>query len=88
MSDDIIITIESSFSHFATSSTAKVEITPVPVAESRLMQVIGESVVTATGGRDGQLRLSFSNGHLLVIYDDSKIYESYRIFIDNTEIII
>jgi hypothetical protein len=78
----ITITIESAFSY---KNDLAVD---VPVSESNLMELLGSSVLTATGDENGTLSLLFSNRQTLKIYDTSKRYESYTIAYDGGEIVI
>lgn len=86
--NDFSITIESSFSHSKPGRLSDVERSRVPVRESQLMQLLGESVDSAHASADGTLRLGFSNGHVLACFDDTPLYEAYRIKLGDEEIIV
>jgi hypothetical protein len=49
------------------------------VSSFDLMQLVQSKVSHAAGDQAGTLSLTFENGHVLKIYDDSEQYESYRI---------
>jgi hypothetical protein len=76
---DISITIESSFSHQQDSSESSGQVVNVPVSESDLMQLLGQSVAEVSASRDGTLVLTFTNGHVFKCFDDSRQFESYHI---------
>ena len=86
--NDVSITIESCFAHSRHGGLGDVERTRVPVRESQLMQLLGESVESAHASADGTLRLRFTNGHVLACFDDSPQYEAYRIKLGEEEIIV
>lgn len=87
-SREVSITIESCFVHSDQHGYGDGQQIDVPVIESRLMQLLGASILLASADADGTLRLKFSNGHTLVCLDDSPRYEAYRINIGNEEIIV
>jgi hypothetical protein len=60
----------------------------VPIQESRLTQLIGTSVTgTDVDGR-GTFVLSFSNGHVLHVIEDTEQYECYQLRIGAETIIV
>ncbi|MHC4525129.1 MAG: DUF6188 family protein [Planctomycetota bacterium] len=79
---EITITIESSFSYQSDQMIS------VPVKKSDLMNLLGISVKEVQGDKNGTLSLTFTNGEILKIYDNSEQYESYRIAYKGTEIIV
>ena len=76
--DEISITIESRFlirdpqGHEATFEDA-------PRGAASLVSLLADSVIGVSGEEDGTLRLSFTKGGILEVYDSSKEYESYQI---------
>lgn len=80
--ENILITVASAFSYKDDFVVA------VPVRESALMELVGSSVLAATGDEDGTLSLLFNNGQTLKVLDTSKHYESYTIAHGSNEIII
>lgn len=87
-SKDVSITIEACFMHSIPGDAGGSKPTQVPLHESRLMQLAGESIESAQASADGTLSLTFTNGHRLVIYDDTPQYEAYRIRLGGEEIIV
>ena len=73
------ITTESCFAHSLPGEACDSGRAHVPVCDSRLMQLLGESIECAEASSDGTLSLRFANGHRLVFYDDTPQYEAYRI---------
>jgi hypothetical protein len=82
------VTIESTFEHSSGQQGDRPMHSVVPVKESRLMLLVGRSVVTATIERPGTLVLRFDDGQTLWCLDDSQEYESYRISCKDREIIV
>ena len=87
-SNDASITIESCFAHSAHDDLRNDERSRVPVRESRLMQLLGESIESAHASAQGTLRLGFTNGHILACFDDTSQYEAYRLKLGDEEIIV
>jgi len=85
-SDDVSITLESSFEHLA--KDGKPRRLAVPVTESQLMQLLGESVESAHASTDGTLSLRFGDGQALTCYDDAPMYEAYRLRFGDEEIVV
>jgi len=48
-------------------------------AAASTVALLGAAIRGFTASQDGTLRLEFSNGHRLTIFDSSKDYESYSI---------
>lgn len=88
VSNDVSVTTESCYTHSAPGDAGNAVLTRVPVRESRLMQLLGESIESAGASTDGTLTLTFTNGHRLVFHDDTPQYEAYRIRIGNDEFIV
>ena len=84
----VCITIESSFAHSTREHVSHAERMSVPVSESRLMQLLGESIEFAEGAADGTLILRFTNGQALACFDDTPMYEAYRIRFGDEEIVV
>lgn len=59
-----------------------------PVAASVVCQLLNRAVDSAAGTPDGTLRLEFSGGGHLELYDDSKQFESYVIRFGDTTIVV
>ncbi len=78
----ITITIESSFSYEKQGTLG------FPVMETAVIELIASSVSGVKGDVDGSLSLSFSNGKVLRINDDSSWYESYSISYDGKRLIV
>ena len=60
----------------------------VPVRQPTFLDLLECSVVSARGDEEGTLTLSFSNGRVLRIYEETKQYECYTIRYGGTEIIV
>lgn len=75
----VSITVESSLQHQFGSDAEQGIRQSVPLTESRLMQLLGCSVVQAKGDENGTLTIMFDNGHVLKVFDDQTCYESYAI---------
>ena len=84
---DVSITILSSFLH-TWKGQPPGHPQRVPVSESRIMQIIGSTIVLAESTAAGTLMMEFENRHVLVLYDDSDIYESYIVRIGSFEIVV
>lgn len=87
-SDDVSITIESCYLHSTRGDLGGAERTCLPVRESRLMQLLGESIETAHASPEGTLSLGFTNGQSLACFDDTPQYEAYRLKLGEEEIIV
>jgi hypothetical protein len=85
---DMAITAETTFVYSICGPPHELENLSPPVRESRVMRLIGETVRSAQGWTDGTLVLTFVNGDVLSFYDDTKLYESYRIRVGNHEFVI
>jgi Family of unknown function (DUF6188) len=75
-------------SRFACSGVNQPNPTELPLSASGLLPLIGAHVVAAEGTSDGTLKLKFSNGDDLVVYDDDPNYESYVITRNGETIVI
>jgi hypothetical protein len=62
------------------------ELLQVPMSESDLMQLLGRSIKAASNA-EGTLTLVFDNGHILQCLDTPE-YESYKIRVNDEEIIV
>ena len=60
----------------------------VPVASSRLMQLLGHTVMSVDVERQGTLTLHFDGGHIFRCLDDACGYESYSIGYGKERIIV
>ena len=87
-SDSASITVESSFSYMTAGDAAPPEMTHLPVRSSRVMQLVGEAIRSASASVDGTLTIVFASGQTLIIYDDTPLYEAYRLKIGQEEIIV
>jgi len=87
-SNDASITIESCFAHSAHDDLGDAERSRVPVRESRLMQLLGESIDSAHASAEGTLSLRFTNGQVFACFDDTSQYEAYRLKLGEEEIIV
>jgi hypothetical protein len=87
-SNDVSITIESCFAHSTHGDLDRSERERPPIRESRLMQLVGESIESAQASSDGTLSLKFTNGQILACYDDTALYEAYRLKLGEEEIIV
>jgi len=85
--EDVSITILGSFMYSPDLPTSESKQT-IPVSSSNLMRLIGKVVCFAERRDDGGLTLHFDNGHILVILDDSREYESYSVRIGDKEIVV
>jgi hypothetical protein len=86
--DKISITVNSSFQHLFEVAEQNEPVQKMPLAESKLMQLIGHHVTQAHGEFEGTLTLVFDNGHILRIFDDDPHYECYSINDGNREIYV
>lgn len=84
---DISITLESSFFFQSDRNSETVRQVP-PVQISAVMSLVGRQICSTSSTRDGTLALEFTGGGTLTCIDDSKEYESYRIWIYGKEIIV
>lgn len=60
----------------------------VPVTKSRLMQLLGHTVVAVDVEGEGTLTLHFDSGHVFRCFDDACGYESYTIGHGDGQIIV
>ena len=84
----VCVTVTSSLQHCLPSDAEQAVVQHVPLAESRLMQLLGRSVAQAKGDEDGTLTLLFDGGHVLKVFDDQTGYESYSINDGKREIFV
>jgi hypothetical protein len=78
--DKISITLESTFQHQSRQDVENLRLgvtQSVPVTHSTLMQLVGRSVVSATGDDEGTLILVFDDGQVLRCLENRSPYESY-----------
>jgi Family of unknown function (DUF6188) len=76
-SSDVHITVESAVAYRRGASSERV--LTIPIVESDLMSLLGDSVRLATAGRDGSLAISFTSAKVLTCLDTSQQFESYQI---------
>jgi hypothetical protein len=79
--DKVSITLESSFQHQMRQDVENLRfgvMQSVPVAHSTLMQLVGHSVVSASGDDEGTLKLTFDDGQVLGCIEHRSPYESYN----------
>ena len=76
--DRVSICIQSTCAYQSEDGTV-VQIENYPISASTLCKVLGEPIIQVHGEESGALKLKFSNGSTLTIYDDDKQYESYQI---------
>ncbi len=88
--ENVAITVTSSLKHELLSDSVHTdsEVQSVPLSHSRLMQLTGRSLTIVKGEEDGTLILSFDNGQVLALFDDTPNYESYSIKSGECEIIV
>ena len=86
--EDVSITIESSLAHWTGEDVDHSNRITIPVSESRLMQLVGESISSVDASADGTLTVWFSNGHAIACYDDTPMYEAYRLRFGDEEIVV
>ncbi len=77
--NDISITTESSYECQIASDEGYIEAQQPPVTFSKLMQLVGQKVVSVDVEQQGTLVLHFDAGHVIRCFDDQPAYESYRI---------
>jgi hypothetical protein len=78
--DNVTVTLGSSFLHQQSKDAESPKFDDrqsVPVKHSALMQLVGRSVVSATGDDEGTLTLCFDDGQRLSFFEDRCPYESY-----------
>src|SRR5262249_41760185 len=85
--DNVSITVESSIEH-RVDDEGFTDVQCVPPKQSRLMQLVGQSIDAVSGDEKGTLTLHFDGGHVLCCFDDSPQFESYRISDGKDEIIV
>ncbi len=52
------------------------------------MQLLGASVESASACADGTLSLRFGDGQVITCYDDSPLYEAYRVRFGDEEVVV
>ena len=87
-SNDVSITIESCFAHSTYRDLSSAKRIRIPVRQSSVMQLLGESITSAHATSDGTLILKFANGQALACFDDTSQYEAYRIMLGKEEIVV
>ncbi len=84
------------YMHFGSNLTIRIESTisyktdiciSLPLISSDIIELIG-CTTTEVQVEDGTLRISFSNGNSMFIYDSNTRYESYIISIGSQEIVV
>lgn len=75
---EVSITIESTF-RVRSSEGEDIVFENSPSSAAALAELLSERVTEVHGQTDGTLRLLFSRGAVLEIYDSSKNYESYQV---------
>ena len=79
--DKVSVTLMCSFQHQRNQDIEQHRlgvIQSVPVTHSTLMQLVGRSVVSATGDDEGTLSLVFDDGQVLRCLENRSPYESYN----------
>lgn len=83
------ISVESKFSYQPRDSESpEVWVEGCPVIAWHLPRLLGSSIIDVQVLAKGTLRLKFSNGDELLIYDENDKYESYQITCGQRTIII
>lgn len=59
-----------------------------PLAESKLIRVLGCQVMEVKCDTDGTLELRFSNSDVLIVYANEPAYEAYSVLIGEKEYVI
>jgi Family of unknown function (DUF6188) len=72
------ISIESRYAVEAPGRSREV-FTGMPAGAAQLAALLGDQVDDVTGAPDGTLKLIFTTGATVIIFDDSTRYESYQI---------
>ncbi len=85
---DVGITLQSSFTHKIQPNDEHIDTDTVPVSDSRLMQLVGNTVRLAEANPNGTLTLHFDDGQILMFHDDSSQYESYRLTVNDSEFVV
>ncbi|MCC7087119.1 MAG: hypothetical protein IT427_19125 [Pirellulales bacterium] len=70
------------------NSLANSQVNDFPLSESRLIRVLGCTVVDVACEEDGTLRTCFSNGDVLIIYANDPTYEAYTLLIEGHEYVV
>jgi hypothetical protein len=60
----------------------------LPLMESNLMRLLGETTTKAECDTDGTLELQFSNGDVLFVYANDLAYEAYTLLLDGKEYVV
>jgi hypothetical protein len=88
--ENVSIGVQSSYECRLTGDEGYVEAErlEVPIASSRLMQLLGRKVVRVEAERQGTLTLHFEGDHVFRCFDDCSGYESYSIGHGKEEIFV
>jgi hypothetical protein len=73
-SDEVTVSIEGNFQHNNQINTNK-----SPNNASSLLDLLGSKTIEVENSGDGSIKISFSNGDVLNIFDSNKEYESYQL---------
>lgn len=75
---DVTLTLEGKYS-LQKVDIALLKLVEVPYVEPDLFKLIEQAVSRVVARTDGTLSLTFANGFTLNCYDETNLYESYRI---------
>lgn len=84
-SNMIRITLESSYSYGSSPLLDSAVRVQVPVEQSNLMKLLGNTIESVLVGKAGSLILNFANRESLALLVDDPRYESYHLTIDDVE---
>lgn len=88
LSDNVVITILATLQFLTTAGREPAGIERLPLSESRLVQLPGHRVTRATIDDRATLSLTFDDGSVLRVFEDSPYYESYWIDLGQRHIIV
>jgi hypothetical protein len=82
------ISMEGQYIHEITSENRQVIQPRSSCGPNELYRLLGQSVTDAVVVSDSTLRLSFSNGEMLTLIDDTDQYESFVISFNQVEMVV
>jgi hypothetical protein len=75
---EVVLTVEGRYS-IEDSTSAVLKSVRVPEIDVALFDIIEQSVLRSIAETNGTLTLFFQNGYIIKCYDDTELYEAYRI---------
>lgn len=87
-SNEISIVSEDKFSYQWSGLENCIDIYVVPIKESKIMKLLGCSIIKVHGDTDGTLTIEFEHGDIIKYYDTSSQFESYQIINGDNVIVV